>query len=84
MKLPRWICRDERERKLLEEWTIARLDEELLEAADPADFMPDDEASAVAIQKFFEQRRKRGRVLVAVKAKDWKTVARLALRREVG
>jgi hypothetical protein len=82
MKLPRWDCQDEDDLKRLEAWTNARLDETELEAADPADFMPDDEASAVAISKFFGQMRERGRLIgrliVAVRAKDIETVARLA------
>jgi hypothetical protein len=71
MKLPRWDCRSAADQKRLEAWTNARLDE-------AGDDMPIDESYAVATEKHFGQVLKRGRLLVAVKAKDKKTVARLA------
>jgi hypothetical protein len=79
---PRWICRDEKDQQRLEAWTNAQLDaiDAVFEAAyDPARdpfyiFHP----TLAALEEENAQRVKRGRVILAARAGDHETLARLA------
>jgi len=73
-KLPRWFCRDAKDRERFEAWTNTALDEA---SKNPStDFF--DETFADAVEQDFKQQLKRGRVLLAREAQDHEALARLA------
>jgi hypothetical protein len=81
MKKPGWVCRNAAQLRALEAWTLARLDELSEPTADDIRLeveMMSDEKYMAMIQNDFAQRLKRGRLILARRAKDWKTVSRLA------
>ena len=82
VKAPRWICRNQREQKLLEDWTNARLDE-LFEpsAADIA--REQDHTHSPVFHHELSAKLQRGRVILAVQAKDHAAVEQLANTEEL-
>ena len=80
---PRWACRDKKEQHRFEAWTLARLDEEDAHEMDNYDPALDpwhivDPKSLVALEKDASERLKRGRVIVAARARDHDALVRLA------
>jgi hypothetical protein len=81
MKKPDWFCRNEAQRKLFEAWTNARLDEMSEPSVDDLRrdvAMMSDQKFSTTTEENFGQRHKRGRVLIAAKAKDHEALAKLA------
>lgn len=79
-ELPRWFCRDAKDRDRLEAWTVAALDKITKPTADDIqrELDPIDLKFATAVEQGLKQQLKRGRVIIAARAKDSEALARLA------
>jgi hypothetical protein len=79
-KPPRWLCRDEKDQQCLEDWTNRALDSMFEPSA--ADIAREQDPTPVFHQELSTQ-LKRGRVIVAARAGESETLARLATTPEL-